>query len=305
MKEEYNFEENIDIKEVFQVLFANKYLIFKLSIGFILLAVVLAIFLPNIYRSTALLAPVQDDVGGMPNLSQYSGLANLAGISLPSEASDKSLEALERIQSFEFFSNYFLKNILLEDLMAAKRWDSETNTLLYNTTDFDPSSKKWIRDVKPPKSIKPSAQEAYEEYEDILSISQDTETGFVFISIEHLSPYIAKEWLDKIIYYIDESMRSEDKQKAIRSIDFLNNRMLDTNYAEIKEALSELLQSQTQILMLTEINDDYIFTSIDSPIVPEEESKPFRLLIIIIGTFLSLFFSSFFVLAKYYLNKNS
>lgn len=305
MKEEYNFEENIDIKEVFQVLFANKYLIFKLSIGFILLAVVLAIFLPNIYRSTALLAPVKDDVGGMPNLSQYSGLANLAGISLPSEASDKSLEALERIQSFEFFSNYFLKNILLEDLMAAKRWDSETNTLLYNTTDFDPSSKKWIRDVKPPKSIKPSAQEAYEEYEDILSISQDTETGFVFISIEHLSPYIAKEWLDKIIYYIDESMRSEDKQKAIRSIDFLNNRMLDTNYAEIKEALSELLQSQTQILMLTEINDDYIFTSIDSPIVPEEESKPFRLLIIIIGTFLSLFFSSFFVLAKYYLNKNS
>lgn len=305
MKEEYNFEENIDIKEVFQVLFANKYLIFKLSIGFILLAVVLAIFLPNIYRSTALLAPVQDDVGGMPNLSQYSGLANLAGISLPSEASDKSLEALERIQSFEFFSNYFLKNILLEDLMAAKRWDSETNTLLYNTSDFDPSSKKWIRDVKPPKSIKPSAQEAYEEYEDILSISQDTETGFVFISIEHLSPYIAKEWLDKIIYYIDESMRSEDKQKAIRSIDFLNNRMLDTNYAEIKEALSELLQNQTQILMLTEINDDYIFTSIDSPIVPEEESKPFRLLIIIIGTFLSLFFSSFFVLAKYYLNKNS
>ena len=81
--------------------------------------------------------------------------------------------------------------------------------------------------------------------------------------------------------------------------------MLDTNYAEIKEALSELLQNQTQILMLTEINDDYIFTSIDSPIVPEEESKPFRLLIIIIGTFLSLFFSSFFVLAKYYLNKNS
>ena len=189
--------------------------------------------------------------------------------------------------------------------MAAKRWDFKTNTLSYKTSDFDPNTNKWIRDVEPPKTVIPSAQEAYEEYLDILSISQDTETGFVSISIEHFSPHVAKEWLDKIIFYIDESMRLEDKQKATRSIDFLNNRMLDTNYAEIKEALSELLQSQTQILMLTEINDDYIFKAIDSPISPEEESRPNRILIILIGAFFGLFLSSFFVMAKYYISKES
>lgn len=305
MNKEYNFDENIDIKEVFQILIENKFFLLKFTSFFVLVSLVLAIYLPNIYKSAALLAPVQEDVGGMPNLSQYSGLANLAGISLPDEVSDKSLEAIERIKSFEFFSTYFLKNISIENLMAVKKWDIKDNTLSYKTGDFDPFTKKWIRDVKPPKSQIPSAQEAYEEYLDILAISQDTETGFVSISIEHFSPYIAKEWLDKIIFYIDESMRQEDKQKAIRSIDFLNKRMLDTNYAEIKEALSELLQSQTQILMLTEINDDYIFKAIDSPIAPEEESRPNRILIIMIGMFFGLFLSSFFVLAKFYLNKES
>ncbi len=305
MNNENNFDENIDLKEAFQILVKNKFFLLKFTSSLVLVSLVLAIFLPNVYKSTALLAPVQEDVGGMPNLSQYSGLANLAGISLPDEISDKSLEAIERIKSYEFFSTYFLGNISIENLMAVKRWDLKSNSLIYKTSDFDPNTNKWIRDVEPPKTVIPSAQEAYEEYLDILSISQDTETGFVSISIEHFSPHIAKEWLDKIIFYIDESMRLEDKQKATRSIDFLNNRMLDTNYAEIKEALSELLQSQTQILMLTEINDDYIFKAIDSPISPEEESRPNRILIILIGAFFGLFLSSFFVMAKYYIIKES
>ncbi len=305
MNNENNFDENIDLKEAFQILVKNKFFLLKVTSSLVLVSLVLAIFLPNVYKSTALLAPVQEDVGGMPNLSQYSGLANLAGISLPDEISDKSLEAIERIKSYEFFSTYFLGNISIENLMAVKRWDLKSNSLIYKTSDFDPNTNKWIRDVEPPKTVIPSAQEAYEEYLDILSISQDTETGFVSISIEHFSPHVAKEWLDKIIFYIDESMRLEDKQKATRSIDFLNNRMLDTNYAEIKEALSELLQSQTQILMLTEINDDYIFKAIDSPISPEEESRPNRILIILIGAFFGLFLSSFFVMAKYYISKES
>ena len=99
-------------------------------------------------------------------------------------------------------------------------------------------------------------------------------------------------------------MRLEDKQKAIRSIDFLNKRMLDTNYAEIKSSVRASSKSNSD-LMLTEINDDYIFKAIDSPIAPEEESRPNRILIIMIGMFFGLFLSSFFVLAKFYLNKES
>jgi uncharacterized protein involved in exopolysaccharide biosynthesis len=47
-------------------------------------------------------------------------------------------------------------------------------------------------------------------------------------------------------------------------------------------------------LMMIEAHEDYIFTVLDSPIAPENKSKPQRALIVILGTILGTMLGIFF-----------
>ena len=72
-------------------------------------------------------------------------MASLAGISLDSKSGSKDQEAIARIKSFEFFSNNFLPNMKLENLMAVKKWNQASNTLTYYAGDFNSESRQWLR----------------------------------------------------------------------------------------------------------------------------------------------------------------
>ena len=74
------FDDEIDLKELFLVLWNGK-LVITLITGFVAACTVLfALSLPNIYESKALLAPKgEDGAGGLAGLArQYGGLASLA-----------------------------------------------------------------------------------------------------------------------------------------------------------------------------------------------------------------------------------
>lgn len=298
-----NYQDEIDLSELLEALWSRKLTIGLITSLFIFFAILISLTLPNIYRSSAIMMPVEANSSMSGMLGQYSGMASLAGISLPSETGTKAQEAIARIQSFEFFSNYFLPNISLEDILAVKKWDSNNNTLIYDETDFNISSGKWIRDAKPPRLVIPSAQEAYEEYIKIMSISEDKKTLFVSLSIEHKSPFVAQSWVELIINQIDKVMRNEDKQEAIRSVDYLNSLALTVNYEEIKKTLSSLQEEQMKRLMMVEASENYIFKVLDSPIVPEIKSKPRRSIIVVLGAILGLMLSIFGALAHNYLKK--
>ena len=277
-------EARIDYIKLINVIFKYRKIILIISSVFVALSLLLAISIPNKYTSETLLAPSNPSQSLSSVIGGYSALASL-GMGLPTTGGDKSIEAIERIQSFNFFSNHFLPHIQLEDLLAAEGWDQDSNELKYNPNDFNKEEKKWVREVEFPQTQIPSDQEAYEEYEDILTISQDKTSQFVSISIEHLSPNIAKDWLDLIILEINESMRDEDKKLATNSINFLNNSLKETNLTEMQEALAELLQTQMEKLMLASANENYVFSEIESPIAPEERSSPNRYVILFIGSF--------------------
>ena len=269
----------IDLIDLFLAIWNKKFLISIFVCSAAILSVTYALLLPNIYTSSALLSPSSQNDSLSSKLGGYSSLAGLAGVSLPREAGNKSLEAIARIKSYNFFVNYFLPNINIENLFAVKEWRPEDNTILYNKNIFDEVNNNWIR-----KSGTPSAQEAYAAFKEILTISEDKTTQFVSLSIEHKSSYIAKRWLDIIIKNINESMREEDKKAATNSINFLNENSKKTNLNEIKEVIAELLQSQMQNLMLASASESYIYKTLDSPIVPERKSSPKRALISILGT---------------------
>ena len=99
--------------------------------------------------------------------------------------------------------------------MAIESWDRKSNKISYNSDLFNYKNSIWVRDVEFPKTSKPSSQESYEVFKSIFSITEDPETGFVKISIDHQSPYISKKWLDISITEINENFRKKDEKKPL------------------------------------------------------------------------------------------
>jgi len=293
-----DFDDEIDLRELFYVLLEGKWIIVSLTAFASIVGVIYSLYLPNIYESRALLVPVNSSSGISGALGSYSGLAGLAGISLPS-GGDKgnSAKAIQKISSLSFFENNILTNIHLPDLMAVKSWNSKTNTVAFDENIYDTSSNTWVRDSK---QQAPSAQESFKVFKTHLILNEDKKSGFIDLSIKHQSPYIAKQWAELVINEVNAFYRQQDKSASEKSVSYLNQQISITSLSEIKEALAQLLQEETKKLTLIEANQSYVFDYIDPPAVMEQKSEPRRSLICILSALLGGMLSILFVLIRYY-----
>ena len=293
-------KEEIDLTKVLIFAWNKKFFILSLTSVFALLSILYSLLLPNFYTSSTILLPTESDDSLSSKLSSYSTLANLSGFDIGSENTSKSNEAIMRINSFEFFSNHFLPFVKLENIIAVKKWNSQDGELTYKKSLFDSKAKKWVRKFSHPQTQIPSDQEAFKAFSKKISITKDKKNQFVTISINHQSPIIAKSWIDLIVKNINESMRMDDIRRAENYINFLNESQKSNNIRSLQEGVSKLLENQMQTLMLASSNEDYIFKTIESAIVPEEKSSPNRVLILFLGTFMGALLSMFLIVIQYF-----
>ena len=300
-------DDEIDLRELLTAIWQGKLIIIVITILFAVASVFYAINQPNIYRSEALLAPAeQEQQGGLGALAgQFGGLASLAGVSLASGSVDKTQMALEVLQSRKFTSEFIKKYNILPDLMAVKSWNSQSNAINYNKDLYLESEAKWVREVEPPFKAEPSMQEAYKEFTKILSINANKENGLVTISIEHISPYIAEQWVNWLIQEINSTMKQRDVVEANKSTNFLISQIQQTKIADIRAVLYKLVEEQTKTIMFANVRDEYVFKTIDPAIVPEKKFKPKRALICFIGVVLGFFISCVFVLIRYFIKQGN
>jgi uncharacterized protein involved in exopolysaccharide biosynthesis len=280
-------DDEIDLKELFSALWAGKITIILTTVVASVIAVAIALSMPNIYRAEALLSPVSVDGGGMNGLaSKFGGLASLAGVSLGGGGFDKTTMGIEVLKSRTFFADFAGKYPIMVDLMASNGWDSNNNEVLIDTEIYDVDSQVWIRKAKAPRKSEPSVQEAHKEFSKLLSVSQDKESSFITIAIEHYSPYVAKQWVDWLVQDINNTIRNQEVQQAQRSIDYLLNQIEQTKLAELQMGFFELIQSQTETIMLANASPEYLFKTLDPAVVPELKVKPNRTLIFLLGSVL-------------------
>ncbi len=297
-------ELSIDILEIFQSLYKGRWIISISSLLFSFFCLIYSFFLPNIYESKTLLNPVDPMSSISGALESFGGLASLAGIDIPQNNLNNASKALEKLNSLSFFENEILPEIFLPELMAVKSWNYKKNSLLFDSDIYDIDSESWVRKFSYPQKKIPSAQESFEEFhENHFDVSEDKLSGFVTLSIKHQSPFIAEKWSKLVVNKINSFYRDKDKLEAEIAIKYLNEQMLKTNFAEIKQALAELLKSEIQKLTLIEANELYVFDYIDPPAVMEEKAEPSRLLITIVGFLIGLIFGISFILFRFYKSK--
>ena len=227
---ESNYE--IDLLEIFEVLWQSKIYLVSITLLFFIFSFLYSLTLPNIYQSKAILSPVDNQASTSRSIKNYSNVASLAGINIMQQPkSYNTAIAIEKLKSLSFYTENILPNIKLENLMAVESWDSSTNTLIYDDEIFSTVNKIWVREVKPPKTRKPSPQESFNIFKDEhLYISENDDNGFITIAIKHHSPYTAKAWTDLIVRELNYFFRTKDKKEAQAALVYLNEQMAKTNY---------------------------------------------------------------------------
>ena len=300
-------DDEIDLRELFSVIWQGKWLIIAVTAVFAIGAVIFAINQPNIYKSEALLAPADPEQGGgglAALAGQFGGLASMAGINLGGGV-DKTKMAVEVMESRQFTSDFIQKHNILPDLMAAKEWNMADNTIIYNEKLFNEADNKWLRIVDAPYKPKPSMQEAYKTFSQLFSVNVVKETGMITVSVEHLSPAVAHQWVNWLVQDINKEMKGRDVAEATRSTKFLKSQIEQTNIADIRAILYKLIEEQAKTIMFAEVRDEYIFKTIDPALIPEEKSKPKRALICVLGTMLGGMLGFMLVLIRYFVRKEN
>ena len=295
---ENNKLDEIDIAAIVNKLVQGKKLIFFIIAFAVLISSIFSFLMKDYYESESVLKTASDDMG---NLSQYSGLAALAGVNVPTTDVANVDEIIELVKSRGFVKHLLTFEGVLEGLIASKSFDDETGQLIYDDDLYDSESKKWVR--KPKKGFKliPSYQEAHKVYlEEILTVSKDLRTGLLTITVEHLSPIYARDLLSLIIREINSLKKKEDIKLAQETINKLFIESAASSNLSLKNSVNELIKAQLEKKMLAEIKKDYVLETIEPPFIPEERSKPNKLFIIMLSAIIGALGGILVVLLKSY-----
>ena len=296
------YDDEIDLRELFSVLWAGKKLIVAVTAVFAVVSVIYALSLPNQYKASAVVSPADSGGSSLGSMAgQLGGLASLAGINIGSGESNETQEAMEIMQSWGFMEEFIQTHDLQVPVYAAIGWDKGSNNLKLDNDLYDVASKRWlIEDDKSVENRAPSSWELYEAFNERVAVSQDKKSGLINISVEYYSPQIAKQWVDLFISTINEYMRARKLEQVNRNIEYLTIQIEKTAIADMREVFYQLIEEQTKSKMLAEASPEYAFVTVSRAMVPEEKSQPKRALVCILGTLLGGMLSVLWVLVRRY-----
>jgi uncharacterized protein involved in exopolysaccharide biosynthesis len=257
--------QKVSLRELWEILWRGKWIVFSVTLVFAVGSVTYALLATEWYRAEVLLVPA--DAQATPSLGgQLGGLAALAGVSV---GGGDSIEAIATLQSREF-ARHFIEDFQLLTVFFADKWDSEQSRWL----GHDPKS--W-----------PDNRDAVRYFQkNILSVSEDLQTGLVTLAIEWTDPELAAEWADTLVRRLNIKLRERALREAEANVAFLQSELVRTTVIALQQSMGRLLEAELQKLMLARGNEEFAFRVIDSATAPKQRVRPKRALIAILGTIL-------------------
>jgi uncharacterized protein involved in exopolysaccharide biosynthesis len=216
-----------------------------MSSGLLLAALALWL-LPPLYRSTAVAFPVADkeSAGGLGSvLSQFSGVASMAGLDV---AGNGNPEAVAIIKSRQFTERFIMKNALMP-ILFRKDWDVARND--------------WKRNLRRPRTL----WDGFDLFSrKVRTVTEDRKSGMLTINVEWRDRDVAAQWANQLVAQLNEEMRQRAIDEATGMILYLNKESEKAENLALKESISRLIESEIKERALATVRHEYAYHLIDA-----------------------------------------
>ena len=292
--------DEIDLRELFLALWWGKYLVFLVTI----LAIVCASFYlrgaERKYSVQMVLKPVVAEASG-PNLSGFSGLASLAGISLPSSSGSDFTTYQKLIFSEEVAERIFTNKELVLKIFGDE-WTSDANSfeapLLGNIGKLKQRVESLLTGSKKGKYIPPNPKRLSMLMEETFNIAVDKGTGFITMSTETSTPDVMQELILNASQETDKLLKERFFVTAEDTLEFYYQKLLTSRSREHREGLAKLISAEDQKLMLASKSSNFVAELLTTPSVSLYPTSPKSSLVLALGLVLGLFSGSAIVLIR-------
>jgi len=282
----------IDFNYIFRVIKESRKILFSIIAVFAAISLVIALILPNKYTADLVLAPTELENGGLSDaLSQLDGFASLAGVSLGSGEGFDTRIALQIMRSWQFVEDFIEDNNLQVKIYAVSGWDEEENRLVIDGDIYDNESNQWLLEDDNNQLIEPTSWELYQRFLEMLTITSDETSGLITLSVTYYSPHIAKELVDLYFKSINNHMQNRKLDKVNINIEYLQAQIEKTPLTEMHEAFYTIIEEQLKVKMISEATPEHTFVVVSPSMVAEKKSSPMRVVFVLIGAIIGLFFS--------------
>jgi uncharacterized protein involved in exopolysaccharide biosynthesis len=211
------------------------------------------------FEATTVVSPVTQDAsaghGALSSLaSQYSDLASLAGISMPSQT--QRSESVAMLRS-ELIAQGYIRDQNLLPVLYAQKWDGV--------------SKQWkVSD----KNKIPTLWMGYQYFrKNIQQVVEDKSTGLVTLRITWKDPQFAAKWANDLVKATNEYLRGKAIRESERNIAYLTEQGTKTIIVEARQAIYSLLQQEINKEMVALGREEFALRVIDPAFVPEKPSS--------------------------------
>ena len=294
-------DDEIDLRELFLALWRGKYIVFLVTI----LAIVCASFyLRNSerkYSVKAVFKPVVEASGG-PNLSGLSGLASLAGISMPTSSGSDFTTYQKLIFSEEVAERIFTNKGLVEELFGGE-WSSDTQSFEApqsgNISKLKQRVKLLLTGAEKGKYIPPNPKRLSMLMASIFSIGVDSGTGFIAILAETSKPDVMVELISNASQQTDKLLKERFFATAEDTLEFYYQKLLTSRSPEHREALAKLISAEDQKLMLASKSSNFVAEPLTMPSVSLYPTSPKSSLVLALGFVLGIFLGAAIVLFRH------
>ena len=271
--------DEIDLFELFSILWQGKWWIIGITFLFAVAGVVYALSLPNMYKSEGVYVPAKKEASN--GLGQLGGLAGLAGVNLGGGGRGDIDQALALVGSWSFLEGVVQEHNLAPYAIAIKRWDPSGGELVWDESLYDPASRQW-NELAFAEGAEPKSYDIYLAIKNYISVTNDSNTGMITISVTHYSAEIAEQWVNILVGEINEYFQKRDAREARENIVYLEKKISETNLSEMQGLLYSMIESHIQTLMLAEVGSEYLLKEVIPPKKAERRSKPSRVMICIL-----------------------
>ena len=294
-----NHKTHVDLTlpELISLFWSKKFFIISLTFCFAVAAAITSLLLTPIYVSSAQLSASSLGSAQQQSRNSVGSIATIIGMSPVTKEESDTSTAIAVLQSREFAKRLSSKYDILPDLLAAKSFNKNSNETSYDKSIYDPDSDKWLRPKFQPY---PTYLQAHEIIQEIVNINLDDDTGFIIISVSHLSPLFCKYLIEIMVSELNLMTSEKEINRSRESISFLKAELSGASELEIRQSISVLLESQLRKQMIASVKKNYLLEYIDPPFLPELRTHPRRTVITIFVSMIGFFLSISIVWIKFY-----